>query len=118
MDLRERIVTACAGCSSQVAVAHRFGVCAKTVQRYVARAATGELAARPHPGKAPRLRAEQEAAFVAMVEEKGDWTHPTSIPSNWRGVGSKISFALGHHEMTPQESETFSAPPDFCHHKP
>ncbi|MBW3636018.1 MAG: helix-turn-helix domain-containing protein [Armatimonadetes bacterium] len=49
-------------------------MCSKTVQRYVARAARGELAPRPHPGPAPRLRAEQEAAFVSMVEEKSGWT--------------------------------------------
>jgi transposase len=46
----------------------------KTVERYVSRAARGELAPRPHPGPAPRLRPEQEAGFVSMVQEKSDWT--------------------------------------------
>lgn len=79
MDLRERIVTACAAGASQVSVAQRFGVCPKTVQRYVARgyvarAARGELAPRPLPGRSPCLGSEQEEAFVAMVQEKVDWT--------------------------------------------
>ncbi len=55
-------------------VAQRFGVWRKTVQRYVGRAARGELAPRPLPGQSPGLRSEQEEAFVAMVQEKVDWT--------------------------------------------
>ena len=74
MDLRERIVASCAAGASQVSVAERFGVCSKTVERYVARAARGELAPRPLPGPSPRLRPDQEAAFVSMVEETSDWT--------------------------------------------
>jgi transposase len=74
MDLRERIVAACAGGASQVSVAQRFGVCSKTVQRYVARAARGELAPRPLPGPAFRLRPEQEEAFILMVQETSNWT--------------------------------------------
>lgn len=74
MDLRERIVAACAEGASQLSVAQRFGVCSKTVQRYVARAARGELAPFPLPGPAPRLRPDQEGAFVSMVEERSDWT--------------------------------------------
>lgn len=69
----QRVIVVDSGCS-QTSVARRFGVCAKTVQRLVARAARGELAPRPHPGRAPRLRPDQEAAFVAMVEENSDWT--------------------------------------------
>ena len=74
MDLRERIVAACGEGASQVSVAQRFGVCSKTVQRYVARASRGELAPLPLPGPAFRLRPEQEEAFVSMVQEKRDWT--------------------------------------------
>ncbi len=74
MDLRERIVAACAEGASQVSVARRFGVCSKTVERYVARAARGELAPKPLPGAQRRLRPEQEEAFVSMVQEKSDWT--------------------------------------------
>lgn len=74
MDLRERIVSACAEGASQVSVAARFGVCAKTVQRYVARAARGELVPLRHPGPALHLRPEQEEAFVSMVQETPNWT--------------------------------------------
>lgn len=74
MDLRERIVAACAEGASQRSVARRFGVCSKTVQRYVARAARGELSPRPLPGPAFRVRPEQEAAFVLMMGEQSDWT--------------------------------------------
>jgi transposase len=74
MDLRGRIVAACGEGASQKSVAQRFGVCAKTVQRYVARASRGELAPDPLPGRRPHLRADQEAAFVSMVEENSNWT--------------------------------------------
>ncbi len=74
MDLRERIVAALAGGDSLVSVALRFGVCERTVRRYRDRAAVGALAPLPLPGKAPRLRAEQEEDFVAMIQEKSDWT--------------------------------------------
>lgn len=74
MDLRERIVAACARGESQVQVAQRFGVCSQTVSAYVGRAARGQLAPRPLPGRAPRLRPEQEEAFVAMLEETSGWT--------------------------------------------
>jgi len=77
MDLRERIVAACAEGASQRSVAQRFGVCSKTVQRYVARAVRGELAPLPLPGPALRLRPEQEEAFVSMVQERRDWTVDT-----------------------------------------
>ena len=74
MDLRERIVAACTEGASQASVAQRFGVCSKTVQRYVARAARGELAPRPLPGAVPRLRPDQEEAFLSMVQETSNWT--------------------------------------------
>lgn len=74
MDLRERIVAACAEGASQTSVAQRFGVCSKTVQRYVARAARGELAPLPLPGPAFRVRPEQEEAFVSMMQESSEWT--------------------------------------------
>lgn len=74
MDLRERIVLARQAGESVVSVAQRFGVCSKTVRAYQSRASKGQLEPRPIPGKAPRLRPEQEAAFVAMVEEKSGWT--------------------------------------------
>lgn len=74
MDLRERVVAACQSGQSQMEVSCRFGVCTKTVQRYVARAAVGQLAPRPLPGRSPRLGPEQEEAFVALVQEDPDRT--------------------------------------------
>ena len=74
MDLRERIVMACEGGQSQAEVARRFGVCTKTVGRYLARAKQGQLAPRPLPGRVPRLGPEQEEAFVLMVQEDPDRT--------------------------------------------
>ncbi len=74
MDLRERVVAACEAGQSQVEVARRFGVCTKTVGRYLARAAAGQLAPLPLPGRAPRLDPEQEEAFVSMVQEDPDRT--------------------------------------------
>ncbi len=74
MDLPSRIVAACLAGERVVAVAQRFGVGERTVRSYRARAAAGELAPRPVPGKPARLRAEQEAEFVAMVAQKPDWT--------------------------------------------
>lgn len=74
MDLRERIVAACAEGATQVSVAKQFGVCSKTVGRLVKRAARGELAPLPLPGRAPRLPVEDEEAFVSMVDEDSDWT--------------------------------------------
>ena len=82
MDLRERIVAALGTGESVVSVAGRFGVCTKTVRAYEARAKAGRLAPLPRPGKAPRLQPEQEAAFVAMVQEQTNWT-VASLCQEW-----------------------------------
>ena len=74
MDLRERIVSACETGESEAAVAVRFGVCLKTVQRYKARSSSGTLSPRPIPGRPARLRPEEEAAFVALMQENPNWT--------------------------------------------
>lgn len=74
MDLRERIVAACAEGATHTSVAQRFGVCTKTVQRYVARAARGELAPRPVPGRVRVLNLEQTELLRSLVAERTDWT--------------------------------------------
>jgi transposase len=74
MDLRERIVKACDCGESETEVAQRFGVCLKTVQRYRARSAAGALPPRPIPGRPARLPREDEAAFVALMQESPNWT--------------------------------------------
>lgn len=82
MDLRERIVAALEAGESLVSVALRFGVCERTVRRYRDLAKVGALAPLPIPGKAPRLRPEQEASFVALVQESPNWTI-LSLQSEW-----------------------------------
>lgn len=77
MDLRERIVQACAEGQSVREVALRFGVCPKTVREYRLRHAQGQLAPHPIPGKPARLGRQEEPLFIAMVQEKSDWTLET-----------------------------------------
>ncbi len=74
MDLRERIVSACALGEKEGIVAQRFGVCTRRVQRYVARSAHNALPPTPIPGRPARVLPEQEGAFVSMVEESRNWT--------------------------------------------
>jgi len=74
IDLRERIVAAYLQGGSQAGVADQFGVCVKTVQRYVKRYHQGELAPRVPPGGTPRVSQEQEPALIALMGERSDWT--------------------------------------------
>lgn len=74
MDLRERIVAACANGATQQSVSQQFGVCLKTVQRYVLRARMGELAPKPLPGKARRLNAQGHQLLQTLVAQRSDWT--------------------------------------------
>ena len=69
LDLRERIVSAVAEGGTHAQVAVRFGVCSKTVGRYVALKTADRLRARPLPGRAPRVSPDQEAALRALVGE-------------------------------------------------
>jgi len=63
MDLRERIVAACASGETAAAVAQRFGVCSRTVQRYVERAKRDALVPTPIPSRPPRLAREQRTGI-------------------------------------------------------
>jgi transposase len=74
MDLRERIVAACASGETAGSVAQRFGVCSRTVQRYVERARRDALVPTPIPGRPSRLACEEEAAFVALLQESPNRT--------------------------------------------
>jgi transposase len=74
MDLRERIVSACASGETAASVAQRFGVCSRTVQRYVERAKRDALVPTPIPGRPPRLAREDEAGFLALVNESPNRT--------------------------------------------
>jgi len=74
MDLRERIVAACSSGETAAAVGQRFGVCLRTVQRYVERAKRDALVPTPIPGRPPRLAPEEEAAFLALLDESPNRT--------------------------------------------
>lgn len=114
MDLRERIVGACESGQSVSSVAEHFGVCTRTVRAYLARAKKGELAPRPLPGKAPRLRPDQEAAFVAMVQEKNDWTLGL-LQQEWHsrsGVFLPRSTLHDHlQRLGGRDKKRFASPP-------
>ena len=84
LDLRERIVAALEEGASVVEVAQRFAVGERTVRTYRARAKAGALAPLPIPGRPPRLPVEQEEAFVALVQEKSDWTLE-QLGEEWQG---------------------------------
>lgn len=74
-DLRQRIVSARLSGQRTCDVARVFGVSTSMVGRSLARHRQGlSLAPGRSPGKVPRLRAEQEAAVVSLVEEKSYWT--------------------------------------------
>ena len=75
LDLRERIVKAhTEEGQNKSAVARRFGVSRRSVERYVKRAEAGQLAATPHPGSKPWLNAEQSEVLRQQVEAHNDWT--------------------------------------------
>jgi len=74
IDLRERIVASFLAGNSQVKVAVQYGVCIKTVQRYVKRHYEGSLAPLKPPGAVPRVSAQQEPELIALMHERSDWT--------------------------------------------
>ena len=74
LDLRERIVASLDKGLSVRQVAEQFAVSHDSVQRYAKLAKAGTLPAKPIPGKAPRLKPEQEGDFVAMIQEHPDFT--------------------------------------------
>jgi transposase len=74
-DLRERIVAARLAGQSISEVARIFEVSPAVVQKYWRLHRNGlSLSVGRAPGQPPRLKADQEAAFLAMVVEKSDWT--------------------------------------------
>lgn len=99
LDLRERVVGALAEGQSVVSVALRFGVCERTVRRYRTLAQSGELAPRPLPGAAPRLRPEQEGDFVSLVQSKSDWTL-ARLSAEWHGrTGVLLPLSTLHDHL-------------------
>ena len=75
LDLRERIVKADREeGQNKREVARRFGVSRWTVERYLKRAALGDLAAAPHPGKGCKLNEHHHEILRQQVAEHNDWT--------------------------------------------
>ena len=73
LDLRERIVRAVRRHGrSPEAVAAQFEVSARTVRRYLQRAAADRLAAAPIPGRPRAIGAEDEAALRAQWQAAPD----------------------------------------------
>lgn len=66
LDLRERIVRAVRRGQHPAAVAAQFEVSARTVRRYLERAAAERLAPAPIPGRPREIGAAQEAALRAQ----------------------------------------------------
>jgi transposase len=74
VDLRERVVAARLKGQSIAQVAEQFGVSPRSVRRYTQLSQQGQLAPKSIPGKPPRLKPEQEEAFVTMVREHPNFT--------------------------------------------
>lgn len=69
-DLRRKIVDAVERDGNKHAVARHFGVGVTTVKRYVNQwREEGTLAPKPHPGRPPTIRPDQQEALRAQVTE-------------------------------------------------
>lgn len=69
-DLRAKIVAAVERDGNKHEVARRFGVGVSTVKRYVTQwRDEGSLAPKPHPGRPPTIRPDQQEALRAQVTE-------------------------------------------------
>ena len=99
LDLRERIVLACQSGATQVSVAARYGVCAKTVSRLVCRAATGQLARAPIPGRRARVSGEQEQQLVALLGEGPNWTVDSVCQAWHERTGQLLPRSTMHDAM-------------------
>ena len=59
LDLRQRVVAAVRAGHLKADVAELFGIDRSTINRYLRRDATGDLAPKPLPGRAPRISLSQ-----------------------------------------------------------
>ena len=76
VDLRQRVVSALAeeGATIEL-VAQRFCVSSASVKRYKGQLQeSGSLAAKPWPGRAPKIAPEQQERLQALVASRTDWT--------------------------------------------
>lgn len=99
LDLRERIVAACQAGASQTSVATRFGVCAKTVSRLVARAAAGELGRAPIVGRGARINCEQEEWLQSLLNEDVNWTVDQVCQVWQQRTGQQVPRSTMHDAM-------------------
>ena len=93
LDLRQRIVAAVHAGHAKDEVAGVFGVDRSTINRYLRRAASGELAATPVPGRAPRIAPAQHADLVLQLH-----LHPADTLAEhcrrWEAIhGVRVSIA-------------------------
>ncbi len=102
MDLRERIVSACAAGATQKSVSLQFGVCLKTVQRYVRRARLGTLAPKPLPGKAWRLDVTGHQQLTELVASRSDWTLETLARQLHAQTGVLLASSTLHDALRRQ----------------
>jgi len=72
LDLRQRVVAAVHAGRPKSEVAALFGIDRSTVNRYLQRDATGDLAPKPLPGRAPRISRAEHDDLVLQLR-----LHPT-----------------------------------------
>jgi transposase len=74
-DLRERLLGAIDAGLPVAEAARRFRVCPSTIRRWrVRQHTTGSVAARPRPGRTPRIGSAQAAVLAAQVAAQADAT--------------------------------------------
>ena len=93
LDLRQRVVAAVHGGRAKSEVAALFGIDRSTVTRYLRLDATGELAPKPLPGRAPRISPTQHDDLVLQLH-----LHPADTLAEhcrrWEAVhGVRVSIA-------------------------
>jgi transposase len=93
-DLRERLLGAIDAGLPQAEAARLFGVCPSTIGRWRRRLrTTGAVAARPRPGRTPRIGRNQAAALQAQVAAHPDATLAQHC-ARWETVhGVRLSVA-------------------------
>ena len=79
VDLRQRIVSALEEAGATIdSVAQRFCVSSASVKRYKRQLQeSGTLAAKPWPGRAPKIAPQQQDRLRALVASRSDWTLQT-----------------------------------------
>ena|SRR5689334_14483937 len=95
LDLRQRVLAACQSGQSEKEVAARFALSLSSVQRYKrALRATGSLAPKPWPGRAPKIAQEHKAQLHALVASKTDWTL-ASLCDAWKArFGTEVAAGV------------------------